>query len=1002
MGLALTALIFMAALSMLALDQQVYHKEDAVLEAEREARYVLQTLERDLLMTGYQVDVRTVADLGADGTENTDDDIVGQPNIAYAAPYEIVVNTDIDPTIDAIKDGQTGDSTPTGYDPVSFHTGAETIRYTLDSNGDGTLNDDDRGDDADEAVIDNDGLYLLHREVYGYNGTDNQNASDPVGLVRGPVTYPNGARSPVLFEYWGDFDSDAALDLWGDTGVGGGTAGNGILEPGEIAAFTAVTSEDVDGDGTLDAGEDRNGNGTLEQRISQLIKKVSVHVTTETSYPNVKYQDPYRSSSSTPFRYQVVSKNFEVEPRNVDLPGGACGDEPEPTSSLAVTNACTGYLADGKATLTWTKSPDDGNFEDDIEKYLIWRTSVHLIFGSTPHDEVASNVATWDDNWVDLRAWPPQQYWYRVRAMDCTPRLSRMDPYAGAYPPAQGPKYPERFTVIDPAGDDGTNLNVVWEPSLDDPSNTTGYGADVAEYWVIRSTSSDYRCQPAVNNSAIAASGASSYSFTDNATNSSSALTEGELYYYWLRSVDDDGNPSPFTYRQCGRPSKGPTFPRGAEIRVASYNASTDHPVEIYFEKNPLNEAAGYDPHLIEYQIYAAPDRNADGTPDSQVDDTVGYTSGDLAGTATWKGLVWATGLGSGENLFHSIDGGAGWRTLDNPSALSTDLNAIDFASRLDGVAVGPSGLVIRTKDGGVSWAGVTTPALLDLNDIVWVTDQTLVAVGGSGTIIRSEDGGATWSTVTSGVSDNLVSVAATGSTVIAVGDLGATTISTDQGATFTSTSFTTDDLGAVCAVTESGGNVTFWAGGDEELWLSPDGGTNWSSSADPSMSGSAGDFISVACLAGGTVRALAETSGNLWITGDAGSTWTVEASFTSATDVDMLDASLAWVVDQFGNIHQRDSGGTWTTYSIDGMSSLTDIAVRPEIAWEDSTTSSDATGTPYFYVVTAKYDQSDPLLDGESGLTPDRSSPPENPNDSLAQVLVDACRNFELSVVQP
>jgi photosystem II stability/assembly factor-like uncharacterized protein len=943
-----------------------------------------------------------VADVGADGTENTDDDIVGQPSIAYAAPYEIVINTDVDPNVDAIHDGKTGDSVPTGYAPVTFHTGAETIRYTLDSTGDGTIDSNDWGDDADEAVVQNQGLALLHRETYGYNGTDNVNDDAPVGLIRKGAQYPNGSWPAPLFQYWGDFDSDAALDLWGDDGTGGGTAGNGILEAGEVAALGAVTAEDTDGDGTLDSGEDRNGNGTLEKRVTDLIKKVEVHVTTETSYADVKHADPHRSSSTEAFPYRVVSKNFEVEPRNVDLPGGACGDEPERTTGIAVANACTGTLADGKAALTWSASPDDGNFEMDIEKYLVWRTSVHLIFGSTPHDEVAAGTTAWDDDWIDLQAWPPEQYWYRVRAMDCTPRLSRLDPVAGPYPPQQGPKYPEGFRVIDPAGDDGTNLTVYWQASLDDPSNTTGYGSDVNAYHVIRSTSSNYRCQAAVNNSAIAATGAGNYSFTDNGTNSSSALSEGELYYYWLRAVDDAGAASPYTYRQCGRPSVGPTFPRQPRARIASYDASTDHPVEVWFSQNSLNEAAGYDPHLVEYNIYRSPDRDGDGTFDSLVDDTVGYRDAELQATVTWQGLVWTVGMGSSTNLYHSIDGGASWRDLDNPATLPSDLHAIDFATRLSGLAVGPGGRVLRTKDGGVSWTEITSGAMVDLNDVAFVNERVAVAVGNTGELIRSTDGGASWASVGSGLIDDLNAVAATGATVIVTGRNGAAAVSHDEGATFSVASFTGDTLKDACAVTEGGGAVTLVAGGDERLWASTDGGSTWNEYSEAGMAGTAGDFVAVACQPGGVVRAIGESSGDLWYTADAGGSWVVEQTIAGATAVEMLDPDLVWVADQSGNIHQRSSSGSWTSYVVDGMSMLLDLAVRPEIAWEDSGTASDASGTRYFYIVTAAYDQSDPSLDGESGRTPDRPGPPEDPNDGDTQILVDACRNFELSVSQP
>ena len=100
--------------------------------------------------------------------------------------------------------------------------------------------------------------------------------------------------------------------------------------------------------------------------------------------------------------------------------------------------------------------------------------------------------------------------------MDCTPQPSRLDPIAGPYPPTPGASYPTSFGVSDVAGDDGTNLQVDWAASPDDPSNSTGYGGDVTKYYVYRSTSSYYRCVAPVNSSVITAPGAPSYSFTDN------------------------------------------------------------------------------------------------------------------------------------------------------------------------------------------------------------------------------------------------------------------------------------------------------------------------------------------------------------------------------------------------------------------------------------------------------------------------------------------------------
>lgn len=991
-ALAITSLLFVAALSMLSIDQKVYNRDDAVLEAGREGRYVVEALERDLLMAGYQVDVRTIADPGPDGTENTDDDFVGQPQIAYAAPYEIVFNADIDPEIDAIHDDVSGASTPTGYSPITFHTGAETIRYTLDSSGDGTVDSSDWADDMDESVIENSGLYLLKREVYGYNGTHNTNPSGPIGLVRGPVAYPNGSLAVPIFLYWGEFDADPALDLWGDDGSGGGTAGNGLLEAGEIAALTAVTDEDADNDSTLDAGEDRNGNGTLERRPADLITNVQVHITTETSYPDMNYVDPARSAVDTPYRYRSVMSNTEIKPRNIDLPGGACGDEPERTTSPSVVNACTHALADGKIRINWTLSADDGNFEDDIEKYLIWRTDVNSIFGPTPLDEVIAATATWEDDFIEMRTWPPRQYWYRVRAMDCTPQLSRLDPTAGPYPASTGPAYPPSFEARDMPGDNGTNIEVIFDASPDDPSNTTGYGDDLKHYHVYRSTDSDYRCQAPVNNAPIVASGIPSYTFIDNDTNSDSAVVYGELYYYWLRARDTNNIMSPYSPRACARAYQGPTWPTDQEIRVASY-ASDDHPAELWFHVNQRNVSAGYDPYLIDYKVYRAPDLDSDGTQNNMVDNSVGYRASDLAATLHWDGLLWAVGDGGASDIYHAISTSTS-RGQDNPS--SDDLRGIDFASRLDGVAVGVNGTVLLTANGGVSWQQISSGAAQTLTDVEYVSDDILVAAGHSGTIVRSDDGGSSWTLIASPTIENLLHVAVDGNAVYISGDSGTLLVSTDAGVTFNQ-SLTYPGSDSVYDVCATGGNVVY-ASTIDKIFHSTDAGATW----HPHDFTGEGKLAAIDCRASGVAIVASFTSDNVFMTGDGGLTWSaVGISPNAPRSVGLASDRLAFVGDSTGAIYYRDHTNSWNSRDLDSTMRIHGLAIRDEIVFEDTTTDESPSGTPHYYVVTAKYEGGG-SLDGESGMTPDRSSAVETPDDSDPQILIDSCNNKQLAVVQP
>ncbi|MFN7964435.1 MAG: prepilin-type N-terminal cleavage/methylation domain-containing protein [Acidobacteriota bacterium] len=991
-ALAIVSMLFLAALSMLALDQKIYAKQDQALEAVREGRHALESMERDLLMLGYQVDTQTTADLGADGTLNTNDDILGQAQIVYAAPFDFTFNADISQQNDAIQDGSANDTTPNGYAPVTFYTGAETVRFSLDSNDDGTVNASDHGDEPEEAVSPNPGLYALNREVYSSVGGTNSKESGPVALVRGPVAYPSGAKAVPLFQYWGYFDADSALDLWGDTGAGGGISGNGVLEAGEINALGPVVDEDLDNDNTIDSGEDKNGDGVLQRRITDLIKKVDVHVTTESTVIDQDYYDAVRSSSANKFRFRVATISTQVKPRNIDLPGGSCRDKPEPSSSVTVANACPDPLADGIVDVNWALSSDDGGGEQDVAKYILFRTDQDNLFSPTPYDEVEAGIATWQDNQINMRTWPPVQYWYKARAMDCTPALSDGDPVGGAYPPLVGAHYPANIKLLDVPGDSGDQIDVQFDRSPDDPGNSTGYGGAVTDYHVYRSINEDYRCVPPANKTAISADGSDVYTYRDNATNSTSGPTYGPLFYYWMRTKDDQESMSPYSPRYCGRAYLGPTFPLDQHARGTYWNGS-DHPIEVYFSTNPANEAAGYPRQATAYNIYRSHDIDGDGTRDSLVDDSAGYTASDLAGTAYYQGLVWTVGRNGLADVKQSTDGGYAWRDVGDIS--SDDLNAISFGSRLDGVAVGAAGVVLFTDDGGLVWNAPPSGTVAELHDVAHFDAQTVIAVGNAGTILRSTNAGQSWVSISSGVGDDLDGVAIVGDTVFVTGDSGAALRSTDRGLTFTPMVFTTDTMRGVCAVKEGGGSVTVWAGGQDQVFKSIDGGDTWTAIA------MGAGKMSVACAPAGRVVVVAPDADKIYTSTDGATFATAGVATYQPIDAAFLDESIAFVVDRAGQLHRWNADNTWTNTTVDALMQLTGVALRPEIVWEDSTTRTAASGTPYYYVVTASYYASS-ALDGECGVLPDRSSTVEIPDDNVPQILVDSCNNFELAVRMP
>lgn len=150
-----------------------------------------------------------------------------QKAVVYAGAHVLAFNADIDDAVGiagpsvtiAFPDG----STYTGEGSASSSTGAETYVYTIDANGDGTIDLRDRTEAADgsynpAAETPNPLDFALFRRVYGWNGTDYGGALEPIAPylitnVAG-VTFGDGTTPEPLFTYWltEDLNDDGVLE----------------------------------------------------------------------------------------------------------------------------------------------------------------------------------------------------------------------------------------------------------------------------------------------------------------------------------------------------------------------------------------------------------------------------------------------------------------------------------------------------------------------------------------------------------------------------------------------------------------------------------------------------------------------------------------------------------------------------------------------------------------------------------------------------------------------
>jgi type II secretory pathway pseudopilin PulG len=240
-------------------------------DSQQSARLAIDVVTRDLRSLGYGIDVG-----------------LGQLPLAYAAPWDIIFNANVLPAEEA-PGGPRGFPraidlslapvrVPSGgglYVPTAdFQTGAETIRYTIDSSGDGILSEDDLSDDPEEATP-NPWDFVLKKEIYGaLPGGTNGGVGMGVGLIRGPGPDPDGTLPTPLFTYWLDDDDDPITPplLHGDTN------GDGQLSQAEIAVVGPVPSQDlplVNRVVITITAEDGETGGRPDYRSRELVSSVS-------------------------------------------------------------------------------------------------------------------------------------------------------------------------------------------------------------------------------------------------------------------------------------------------------------------------------------------------------------------------------------------------------------------------------------------------------------------------------------------------------------------------------------------------------------------------------------------------------------------------------------------------------------------------------------------------------------------------------------------------------
>ena len=251
-----------------------------------------------------------------------------------------------------------------------------------------------------------------------------------------------------------------------------------------------------------------------------------------------------------------------------------------------------------------------------------------------------------------------------------------------------------------------------------------------------------------------------------------------------------------------------------------------------------------------------------------------------------------------------STAGTGAWAT--QTSGVATNLNGADCASTSNCWAVGNSGVIRTTVNGGTSWSAQTSGVGSTLNGISCASTSVCWVVGNGGTILATNNGGSTWSAQTSGVGSTLNEIACPDSShCFVVGNGGVIRATSNGGTTWTGqTSGVAGTLSAVSCVSAS----ACWATGNSGVILTTsNGGTTWTAQT----SGVSTNFSAISCPdsshcwvagAGGAIRA----------TVNGGTTWAAQTSGTGSAlnGISCAGTSNCWASGAGGTIVVTANGG--------------------------------------------------------------------------------------------
>lgn len=251
-------------------------------------------------------------------------------------------------------------------------------------------------------------------------------------------------------------------------------------------------------------------------------------------------------------------------------------------------------------------------------------------------------------------------------------------------------------------------------------------------------------------------------------------------------------------------------------------------------------------------------------------------TSGTSAGLSSvhFSSATKGWAVGSSGVIIHTNDGGATWSSQSSGVGSSTHLSDVHFVDGLTGFATGTANTVLKTTD-GINWSGVVlgAPGVVNLTS-VWVDASTVRIAGDMGIYASSSNMGTSWSPNTTGAL-NVSDIEFVGTNGWLIDQIGNIMKTTNGGSSWSAqVSGFSAGLNSISFINQNEG----WIAGNSGLILhTTDGGANWNAQT----TGITTTIHSIHFAS--STHGWATSGGNVLSTTNGGTTWTIQTGVSTS-----------------------------------------------------------------------------------------------------------------------